>query len=267
MQSLNAIFDFVRDSLGRGSVEVELTDAQILAGVKHAVTLINSYSPVKRWIMLPSVTAGRLIFPKKPVDSGLVNTPGLINVPGVMSVSMIESIRNRRDGVPYDFDSFDPLVYAAGGLSSSGGLALYNDRLNYIQESRKRLSATPEFRTQVEYDEVLGQPVLALYFATPKLYSYEYAIEVYMEITPDDDERTGLLYMTPGIESWFHEYVLAAAQYTLGRILGKHAGIDGPDGNVLPLDNNELRGEGAKELERLRDEIANRNRTFAPLIG
>lgn len=267
MQSLNAIFDYVRDSLGRGSVEVELTDAQILAGVKHAVALINSYSPAKRWIMLPEISSGKVFFPRQPVASGLVNTPGLINVPGVKSVAMIESVRNRSGGVPYDFDSFDPLVYAAGGLSSIGGLSLYNDRLNYIQESRKHLSAMPEFRTQIEYNETLGQPVLALYFSTPRLYRYQHAIEVYMDITPDDNDRTGLLYMTPGIESWFQEYVLAAAQYTLGRILGKHAGIDGPDGNVLPLDNNELRGEGTEELKRLREEIVNRTRTIAPLVG
>lgn len=262
------LYDYVRNTLGRGSVEVELQDAHINAAIDAATTLVNMYCPAKRWVMIPSVGLGRYVFPKMPVPTtpvDLTTTPYLINVPGVQRVIRVEGVRER--ATASQIDLFDPLVYIAGGVASMSGLADYNAGLSYLQESRKRLNATAEFRTVKEYDETLGMPVIALYFSAPQLFRYVYGAEVAMNTTPDDNPRTGLAYIPDGVNHWFTEYVLARCQYTLGRILGKFGGLPGPDGNVLPLDNEDLRKEGSDAMRDLVQELMNMRPSLPPLLG
>lgn len=262
------LYDYVRNTLGSGSVEVELRDQHIDAAIDAAISAVNMYHPVKRWIMLPTLDVGRYVFPTQavpttPVD--LTTTPYLLNVPGVQSVLRLEGVRERPTG--NQIDLFDPLIYIAGGISNMNGLAEYTNGLMYLNEARKRLNAIAEFRTQKEYDETLQQPVLALYFSVPRIFRYLYAAEVAMDTTPDDNPRTGMLYIPSGINEWVLKYVLAHCQYTLGRILGKFGGLPGPNGETLPLDNENLRKEGSESLRELTQVLMSMRPTLSPLIG
>jgi hypothetical protein len=365
------IYDYVRNRLGEGVINVELTDPHLKSAVSEGVRLINRFRPVTRWARLVgsgnvsaqvfvaclgfspdaagnfTLTFGsqttasiaystntstlatniqsaldtlfgasqvpvevvdatyvRLRFVGKEVlsvnsASGSIDTgtltvvttgtgsegaqatdgvykfidgvvpvspvPGVSYIPGLQRVVGVAEIR---ENIANDkVDLFDPLIYIGGGINAVQGLSLYEQATGYLEEAKRTFGSEVEWQWEWRYDEVIGQRVGHLYLDVPRYSRHLYGVRCLVDITPDDDPRTGVAYVDSGMEDWLFRYTLAASKITLGRLLGKFGGIPDASGGQITTDGAELVSAGDNEAEQLRDEIKSVRGHSTPIFG
>lgn len=283
--SLDYIRTYVRDALGEGVVEVELLDKNIQAGIDAAVKLVNAYTPIHRWGVLPftpvtsfvytgtTAYSGRFIYsavplvaPASPSAEYAALAASVIVVPGLQRIVDLVGVRERiTNGA--DIDLFDPLIYISGGIQNAAGLAAYSMSIAYLKEARRIFGSEADFRFQWEYDTILQSRVGNMYVSIPTITNYKYGIEMIVSVTADDDAQTGLAYISDGSQEWFCSYVLACCKVTLAHILGKFGGGPGEDGDPLATDAAFIREEGLDAKKDLRDEIMRKRMSLPPIFG
>lgn len=244
----------VRLMLGGSAIEVELADKDITLAARRTLRVYNRYMPRRGKARLSATTTQK----KYRIDD---LHPGLV---GVVDVEFIE------DNIPTDvIDPFDPHW---GGLYAGGGDTTYADLVQgrmYLEDARKISGSESEWHGQWEAVETsTGSGVYEQrYFLyvelvrTPTLCGYSYNCAY----ADSDDAGLGRRAIPQGDVQWFLDYTVALCKQTLARILGKHGGISGPDGQTDQTDSPELRQEATADLERLELEIKARRRPGIPL--
>lgn len=248
--TFDSIRTHVLDRLGRGTVRVELTDAQINAAIRDATRLINKYLPQRKRAALPSSPNGRYVLSD--------------DYPNIQDVVDVVGVRNRDTSAGDRIDLFDPMIYMPGGAINTMGLATYLQSLESIEYARRLFGSEVEWSTQWENDG--GSKKLILYIVTSATSNQVYGFEYIVGMSPDDDASTGIRFVPPDMEDWFVSYTVALCKQTLGRSLRKFQGIPGPDGSDLQLDGTDLVTDAENEIADLKDQIQNARTSFPFII-
>lgn len=260
--------EFVRDhllnTLGRGIVNVELSEPQLKSVITSAVNLLNRYKPQHRWGLLPSQNDGRYYLSTETI-AGLATTV----VPGLQAVIDVTGVRQSFATAGERIDLFDPLVYLSGSTLSLGGLAAYVQSINHIRMARRVFSAEVEWRCQRVPVLVNSEyvQVFELFVSIPTTSRLVYGYEYLVHITADDSKTTGVSFIGSEMQDWFLRYCIAEAKTILGRALRKFQGIPSPDGADMQLDGLELATDGDTEKAELVTEIKSMSNTIGPIVG
>lgn len=83
---------------------------------------------------------------------------------------------------------------------------------------------------------------------------------------PRTNVANGLQIIPHGDVKWFMDFVLANAKVILSHIRGKFEGITGPEGEQ-PIDWSRLRDDAETSMEKLIEDIKQRQRPLPPVIG
>lgn len=258
----------VRELLGEGLVDVELTDNQLRTFVTKATQAINSYLPNRRWVLLPTQNPGRFLISDK---AGVTPTSGsaVTYLPGFSQVITVEGVRNSVMNVER-IDLYNPITFIQGGLLTDGGLAAYIAAQNQIKQARSVFSSDLSFRGFWAPEPVVGggyERVYNLYISRGDDLQMTYGMEYATAMTDDDDPLTGIGYLGDEMQHWFLKYCLAEAKRTLGRALNKHQGIPSPEGVDVQLDGLDLKSDGDNESEMLMRSLMSMSKNIGPYIG
>lgn len=265
--TLDSLRAMVRQELGDPIVEVELDNSQIGQAITDAVGLINRYAPARRWGYLTSSSSPQ-VYKFTDDESVASSNDGVTLIRGLQEIIDITGVRDTlfsSDRV----DLFDPLLYIAGGVPTAGGLASYERAMGMLEEARRMFGAEVEWRGFWEYDDTLDTPgrVYTLYIDLSSTNRLRYGYECLVDITPDDDEKTGLRYLTSGYEDWTRRYVLERARGILGRALRKFQGLPGPDGSDMQLDGQEMVSESDLKCSELETSLRGMRSSTFPITG
>jgi len=267
MLTTSAVKTKVRELLGEGSVDVELTDNQLSTCITKATTAINAYLPNRRWVLLPNQNPGRFYIANK---DGIVLTSGaaVTFLPGFSSIITVEGVRNSVMDVSR-IDLYNPITFIQGGLLTDGGLAAYIAAQNQIKQARSVFSSDLAFRGYWAPEPVSGgyEKVYSLYISRGDDLQMTYGIEYTTAITDDDDPLTGIAYVSDEMQNWFIKFCLAEAKRVLGRTLNKHQGIPSPEGVDMPMDGLDLKTDGDNESEMLMRSLMSMSKNIGPYIG
>lgn len=244
--------------LGGLSIEIELGDKDITLAARRTLRVYNRYLPFQGKARLMATSAQK----KYRIDD---LHPGLL---GVVDVDFITDIIP-----PQAVDPFDPFYSVSAALAGpNSGDQTYADIMQqrtYAEDTQRIVSAEPEWYGQWERVRVsTGPDVYAQqYFLyvdlvrTTIMCSYTYNC-AYQD---SDDPGNGRPAIPEGDAQWFLDYTTALCKQTLARIIGKHGGIVGADGQTEPTDSADLRQEAATDLERLETEMKARKRIGIPI--
>lgn len=248
------IIEEVRLVLGGSTIEVELDDKDILLGARRALRTYNRYIPFQGKAVLAVSTAVK----KYRIDQLYTGFIGVVDVDFITDQVS-----------PSTVDPFDPYYASLTGMGYGAGDQTFGDVMQqrmYAEDVSRIVSAEPEWHGQWEVVTV-GSAREQQYFLYVDIVrstmqcSYTYNCE-YQDT---DDPGWGRPAIPIGDTQWLIDYVVAFCKQPLARILGKHGGIAGPDGQTDQTDADQLRQESREDMERLETEIKARKRVGVPL--
>lgn len=229
---------------GIDDIDVELTQKDLDFATSEAVRQYSRYRPrcVRRAIA--ATTQQR----KYVID--LAQHPGLL---GIIDVQFIQRIT--------DSTVIDPLNPYDVGLLLTGN-ETYGDiaqRLTYIQDAKRVVSAEPEWFAQWE-----GQ-VYALYLdivLAQTLVCYTWTCN----FTADLNVNTGMQLLPEPDVDWILSHVEARCSVILGRKRRKFGGIPNSEGGVDEVDGQQLVDEGTTKMTELIEDLRKRTPQLPPII-
>jgi hypothetical protein len=236
--------------LGADGVDVELSPGTYKKLLAQVILLLNRSRPQRSIFALPVSTSQTKY---GPINAGKPGFKGVVNVQFVPS----QVIQGRVD----PFDAFNTVRSKVLAGSDGTTFADLDAQIQGIKYARNVVSTETEWRGVWERDKNYY-----LYISTGGQ-SVSCSVEYTWNITPDDDENTGLSWVDADDVDWVVEYGTALAKQTLSRIRGKFQGITNAEGSSDPTDYAELAQEGREDAERLRLAMENRRRPLPPVIG
>lgn len=242
--------------LGGSSIEVELTDKDILLAARRTLRVYNRFLPFQGRAKL-AVTATQKKYRLDNLHADLI---GLVDVDFITDQI-----------APSTVDPFDP-YYASPMLGLGSADQTFGDitqQRMYSEDVSRVVGSEPEWHGQWERVLVSTGPDV-----------YEQQFFAYVDIVRStvqcsytynsryadtDDPSTGRLAIPDGDTQWFLDYTTALCKQVLARVTGKHGGVVGPDGQTDQTDASDLRQEAKDDLERLEADIKLRRRPGLPL--
>jgi hypothetical protein len=251
------IRDEVLTNLGYSGVDVELEDSDITNVLRQTLRIYSRNRP-RRFVKALSVSSST---PRHELTTA--THPGLV---GITDVSfLVDSVQDNSD--PFNMEGNTLLGLTTFGGETFGEVAL---RRSYVEDSRRVVSAEPEWTAMWDLDSSVSPAVNRYYLyisissttgGTKCSYTWTQAY------TPDTDANTGMQNIPQSDVDWILGMVSAKSKRILSKIRGKFSGIPNPDGSESPVDFAELASEGQEEELALMEELLLRRRPLPPVTG
>lgn len=254
LNSLEDVKDEVDTRLGASRIEVELDDKDVTSCLKHALREYSRHVPGRAWAALAATPSQK----QYRADQAMAGFLGVLNVGFI----------NRRVD-PAAFDPFDPYDTIVSGLLIGGEtFGDIDQRLIYLEDVRRIVSAEPEWKGQWERVDVGGG-------------TYESQYMLYVDITREETlvcyefthsydinpaAQNGMTAIPSGDVDWILGWTTARAKRIVAKIRGKFGGIPNSDGGEDNIDAQQLQSEAEAEERELTDEILRRRPPLAPVI-
>jgi hypothetical protein len=231
------IIQYVKVMLGFPVIDVELEKSQFEVIIEQVLGIYGTYKSVEKRSTI-SILSGQQNYDLTAAQVGK----------GIIDVNRPDPIGD--DISLTDFDIFD---YHTKFIPSLDPADFYAERLYYKEIKR---SAGVDFDWEVVYDPDDGTAVLYISPEPDEAFTLDYIYVVDPSLTQipasDDD--------------FIKDYVLAMCKQVLGRILRKHKGVRGAEGQI-ELDGPELIQEGTEERRGLDEYLSNRGQVIPPIVG
>jgi hypothetical protein len=248
------IRDEVLATLGFSGVDIELEESDIVVCTRQALRIYSRFLPRHSTRALASVAG------TKKYELTEATHPGFR---GVIDVQFYVDTGSQATSDP--FNQENPVL---NGVKTLGGETAgeLGFRQGYTEDARRIFGSSPDFFTQMETDDA-GVDKFYLYIDIPDGIQTEISYTWSGGYTPDTSTQTGMQHIPNGDVDWVISMVVAKAKQMLGRIRGKFQGVPTPDGGTDSTDYSELMSEGREDELNLIEELKQRKRPLAPIIG
>ena len=257
LSSVQAVRDEVKIRLGGSRIEVELDEKDVRTSLGVALREYSRHVPGAVWAKLPATTSTK----KYRIDNLI---PGLKGVTRVTFVTQAAAASAA-------FDPFSGTYSLLGGaISGEETIGDLDQRIQYLEDASKVISAEPEWHAQWEQIETPtgSGKYQSQYFIYVDLQraTYSVAYRATFGWTDDVTKRNGMLHIPEGDVDAILNFVTARSKAIVARVLGKFGGITNSDGGQDPTDAAELRTEAAAEEAAAIAEFKLRRSAMAPEI-
>jgi len=232
-----SIIQYVKVMLGFPVIDVELEKDQFSVIIEQVLGIYGTYKPVEKRDTI-SILSGQQNYSLTAAQVGK----------GIIEVNKPDPMRENISLT--DFDIFD---YHTKFVPSLDPGDFYAERLYYKEIKR---SAGVDFDWEVVYNPDDGTAVLYVSPEPDEAFTldYTYVVDPTLTQVPASDD------------DFIKDYVLAMCKQVLGRILRKHKGVRGAEGQI-ELDGPELMQEGKEEQNSLNEYLDNRGQIVPPIVG